>query len=573
MSTALDTLKTWWERWLLSVTGLVVAALAAWVSLMPSLLPRAWYYQGLVTGVSMLLGYGIGVLLRTVWKRFIAPRIALNSTVASIGDGLLRVSRMAAPYILVVYLITATATAVRWQDQVSDLVHAPRPTWADYMRIPWVALAVFLGLLIVCRMIRRGTRLIARATRRRLGLGEYTSKIAGVVVVAALLIGVAEGVVPRLFFEGANLIFSVQNGEPVDGVARPSHAERSGGPGSLVDFDDLGMQGRRFVDGGLGGEELSELLGARAKEPIRAYAGLESAETDEQRSQLVVDELDRTRAWEREQVVVAPTTGTGWINPNAAQAIELMGAGDTAIVGTQYSFLPSWISFLADREKAEAAGKALIDAVVAWRDSLPPELPRPDLYVYGESLSTQAGEAAFSGIRDIRQTVDGVLWVGPPNSNRIWRALVERRDPGSTVTDPVYADGLLVRFAEDPATLRGAGGPGDPWIPPHILYVQHATDPVVWWDSDLLFNRPAWLSEPPGKGRHPGMMYMPVLTFFQVTTDLGNAVGGSQGFGHLYDTQILDGWAAATGREGWDDDEAERFADLHATAMEQQDRG
>src|SRR5699024_12712520 len=113
--------------------------------------------------------------------------------------------------------------ACRWQDQASDLVHAPRPTWADDMRIPWVALAVFLGLLIVCRMIRRGTRLIARATRRRLGLGEDTSKIAGVVVVAALLIGVAEGVVPRVFFEGANLIFSVQDGEPVDGLARPYH--------------------------------------------------------------------------------------------------------------------------------------------------------------------------------------------------------------------------------------------------------------------------------------------------------------------------------------------------------------
>ena len=69
------------------------------------------------------------------------------------------------------------------------------------------------------------------------------------------------------------------------------------------------------------------------------------------------------------------------------------------------------------------------------------------------------------------------------------------------------------------------------------------------------------------------MFYMPVLTFFQVTADLGNAVGGSQGYGHLYDHQILDGWAAATGREGWDDDEFQRFAELHAVAMLNQDRG
>lgn len=570
MNKVTDTLKYWWERWFLSVSGLTMAALAAWVSLMPSLLPRAWHYQGLVTGVSMLLGYGLGVAVRTVWKRLVAPRIALHTTVTDAADWLLKVIRYSAPYILVVYLITATATAVRWQDQISDLVHSPRPPWADYMKIPWLALAIFLGLLVVCRMIRSGYRAIARLVQRRSGIGEYPARITGIAVVAVLLFGIAEGVVPRVFFDGANRIFSVQNDEHLDGDKPPTLPERSGGPGSLVDFADLGLQGRRFVDGGVDREKLSELLGTPARQPIRIYAGLESAVTDDERSQLVVEELNRTRAWEREAVVVAPTTGTGWINPNAAQAFELLAAGDLAIVGTQYSYLPSWISFLADREKTEAAGNSLIDAVVAWRAALPPGVHRPKLYVYGESLGTRAGEAAFSGIRDIRQTVDGVLWLGPPNSNRIWRSLVERRDPGSTVTDPVYADGLLVRFVEDPAELRNRD---DPWIPPHVLYVQHATDPVVWWNPDLLFDRPAWLAEPPGKGRHPGMTYMPVLTFFQVTADLGNAVGGSQGFGHLYDDQILDGWAAVTERPGWDDDEAARFTEIHATAMQHQHRG
>ena len=567
---SLRTLRSWWDRWRLSVTGLIVAGLAAWTSLMPSLLPRAWYYQGLVTGISMLAGYGVGVVLRTVWTRLVAPRITLPDPVLEIGGTVLRWVRGFAPYLLVVYLITATATAVRWQDQVADLVHSPRPPWGDYMRIPWVAAAIFLGLLLVCRGVRVGTRSISRFVQRRLRLPEYPARLTGVIVVAALLVGIVDGVVTRLFFEGANQIFSVQNDERHDGVDRPTRPERSGGPDSVVDFADLGMQGRRFVDGGLDAAALSELLGEEAREPIRAYAGLESAPTDDERSQRVVRELDRTRAWERDSVVIAPTTGTGWINPHAAQAIELLGGGDTAIVGTQYSYLPSWISFLADREKAEAAGASLIAAVADWRDSLPEDGPRPKLYVYGESLGTQAGEAAFSGLRDIRSTVDGVLWMGPPNSNSIWHSLVERRDPGTPVTDPVYADGLLVRFAEDPAEFRGDD---TPWIDPRVLYVQHATDPVVWWTPDLLFDRPAWLAEPPGKGRHPGMLYLPVVTFWQVTADLGNAIGGSQGFGHLYDSQILDGWAAATGREGWDDDEHARFAELHRLAMERQPRG
>lgn len=36
---------------------------------------------------------------------------------------------------------------------------------------------------------------------------------------------------------------------------------------------------------------------------------------------------------------------------HAARGIELMYNGDTAIVATQYSFLPSWISFLADKRR------------------------------------------------------------------------------------------------------------------------------------------------------------------------------------------------------------------------------
>lgn len=570
MNTIVTVLRGWWTRWHPSVTGLVMAALAAWVSLMPSLLPRAWHYQGIVTGVSMAVGYGVGVALRTLWQRLVAPRIRVHPDLDTLGDRLLAFARLSAPYVLVVYLITATATAIRWQDQVSDLVESPRPPWADYMRIPWIALAVFVGLLVLARGIRAAYRAFVRTIRRRFNLGEYTARLAGFVVIAALLFGVVDGVVPRLFFEAANRVSGVQNDERVPGATRPTTPERSGGPGSVVDFDDLGMQGRRFVSGGLDQAALSDLLGEDALEPIRLYAGLQSAATDDERSALVVEELNRTRAWERDSVVIVPTTGTGWINPHAAQAIELLSGGDVAIVGTQYSYLPSWISFLADREKAEAAGLSLIEAVVNWRESLPLDAHRPNLYVYGESLGTQAGEAAFSGIRDIRNTVDGVLWMGPPNSNRIWKSLVERRDPGSPVTEPVYADGLLVRFSEDPAEFRSDD---TPWIPPHVLYVQHATDPVVWWTPNMLFERPAWLAEPPGKGRHPGMFYMPVLTFFQVTADLGNAIGGSQGYGHLYDHQILDGWAAATGREGWDDDEFRRFARLHDLAMETQARG
>lgn len=61
--------------------------------------------------------------------------------------------------------------------------------------------------------------------------------------------------------------------------------------------------------------------------------------------------------------------------------------GDTAIVATQYSFLPSWISFLADKKKALASGQLLVDTVQKrWAQQ--PEGHRPKLLIYGESLGS-----------------------------------------------------------------------------------------------------------------------------------------------------------------------------------------
>ena len=565
--TALHALTT---RWKLRDSGLIGAAIFAWISFMPSLLPRVWYFQGLITGISLFAGYVLAIAIRSIHLRYVAPQITLTDRWLRFGDSLIYWSHKLVPLLVIVYVVIGSISAVRWNDQSAALVDASTQAWLLYLGIPVIALTVFFILLTVGREVVWLIAWVSRFLQRSLRIPRPAARFLGIAAVVILALGLGQGVVLRAFFEGANVVFSAQNDNAIEGVTKPSERERSGSPASVVDFEELGMQGRRFVDGGLRAEELSSLLGEEAKEPIRLYSGLESASDDDGRAALVVDELNRTRAWERESVAIVPTTGTGWINPNAAQAIELLGAGDTAIVGTQYSYLPSWISFLADQDKARAAGKALIDAVAAWRDSLPADAHKPKLYVYGESLGTLAGEGAFSGLRDIRSTVDGVLWMGPPNSSTIWNSLVSRRDPGSTEVEPVYADGLLVRFTENPAEFRGGAGE---WLSPRILYVQHATDPVVWWNSNLLFERPDWLEEEPGVGRHPDMTYLPFGTFWQVTADLGNAVGGGQGYGHLYDSEIVDGWATITERPGWDEESAEKFHQLHDEAMSNQPRG
>lgn len=70
--------------------------------------------------------------------------------------------------------------------------------------------------------------------------------------------------------------------------------------------------------------------------------------------------------------------------------------GDTAIVSMQYSFLPSWLSFLVDKENARQAGQALFEAVSA-RVRAMPEAVRPKLVVFGKALIVRRRSAVPFG--------------------------------------------------------------------------------------------------------------------------------------------------------------------------------
>ncbi len=231
------------------------------------------------------------------------------------------------------------------------------------------------------------------------------------------------------------------------------------------------------------------------------YAGLQTADTDTARMDVLIRELDRTGAFDRKVLVIVPTTGTGWINPVAARSIETMYNGDTAMVGVQYSYLPSWISFLGDRDKSIESGRLLIDRVHARWSQLPPD-HRPKLVLYGESLGSMGGQGAFAWLPDIAEMgFSAVLWVGPPHESPLWSGLVRRRDPGTREVDPRYDNGRTVRFtqANDDASVDRVAD--TPWQGTRVLFLQHSSDPIVWWSPDLLFSKPDWLKEPAGTDR------------------------------------------------------------------------
>src|SRR5262249_33462093 len=283
---------------------------------------------------------------------------------------------------------------------------------------------------------------------------------------------------------GATGVSGGGDGGPPAGVTQPTSALRSGSPKSLVPWDTLGRQGRTFVGDGPTTAQISRFTGKPADEPIRVYAGLQSAPSIEAESALVLRELRRTGAFNRKELVAATTTGTGWVTPAMIDPLEYMYDGDTAVAAIQYSFLPSWISFIADKAPAQEAGRDLFDAVYgAW--SRMPANHRPRLVVFGESLGSFGGETAFSGINDGTNRTSGVLRVGPTNTNTRWSRSTADRQPGTPEWQPVYRDGTTVRFV----TALGQLSPvPKEWVPPRVVYLQNTSDPIVWWSWELAFH-------------------------------------------------------------------------------------
>ncbi|MGW5921080.1 alpha/beta hydrolase [Nocardia fluminea] len=532
----------------LNYVGLVLATLFFGLSVTPSLVPRDWLFQGLISGINAAIGYGLGCVLEWVFRRWVRSRIPIPSPSDRVRYAIKATVLVGCALVAALMLVQSA----RWQREITSLMGMAGTTTTAYLRTGLLSMAVGVAVVAAYRTVRVMVLGLARQLNRWVRVPRELAPAAGLLVLVVLAVTIFNGVASRAFFAVANSAFSVRNDRTTPYAVQPVAPERSGSPASLASWQSLGFEGRWFVSNGPSAGAIAEVTGKPAREPIRAYVGLESVARDQTAAQLAVAELERTNAFEREAMVVVTTTGTGWVNGMAAGAVEYLYSGDTAIVATQFSYLPSVLSFLSDREKAAAASRELFDAVHE-RWSAQPEGHRPKLFVYGESLGSQGSEEAFDGLADLREEVDGALWVGPPNSNRLWRQFVDRRDPGTPAVAPVYADGLVVRFADDATDLARA----EPWREPRIAYLQHPSDPIVWWSADLILTRPDWLSEPRGPGVSTQMRWAPFVTFWQVTADLTNAQGVADGHGHRYGSLVLDGWLAVGAPPGVDADVVE----------------
>jgi uncharacterized membrane protein len=529
----------------LGLTGYVVAVAFFCLSLTPSLLPRSPVLQGVVSGLTAAIGYALGA---TVAALVLAA--ARRRPPARVTRVTWRVLFVVAPLVCLLFLALGT----RWQQELRARLGMERLATYDILRIIGVAVLTFAVLLLVARFLRWSTgalaRLLGRVVPKPIAYG------AGVLVVVYLFVGFVQNFLWSGVVDFVGDAASLTNGTTEAGVTAPLAPSRSGSPESAVRWKDLGKQGRTFVATSPGRAEIERFAGRPALDPIRVYVGLDSAPTAQARAALAVQELERTGAFDREALAVVTATGTGWVDANVTDSLEYMYAGDTALVSMQYSYLPSWLSFLVDQSKVTETATALIGAVQQRLATMPAD-QRPKLLLFGESLGSYGTETSQGNLAALSGGADGTLLVGPPFANPIWRDLVAGRESGTPVWRPVVDGGGTVRFARAATDLR-AGPAGAP----KLVYLQNSSDPIVWWSPSLLVEPPEWLDDPRGPDVSPEMRWYPGVTFWQTLVDQFFANGVPAGHGHVYGSGVVDGWAALQPPDGWTTADTERLRAL-----------
>jgi uncharacterized membrane protein len=292
----------------------------------------------------------------------------------------------------------------------------------------------------------------------------------------------------------------------------------SGGPESLIPFATLSREGRRFTNMALTRDEIENVMGLPAKQdPIRLFVGLDSSSVIEERVELLIDELVRTNAFEREVLCFASPTGSGYINYVLAEALEYLALGDSAIATIQYSLLPSPMS-LNRTGLAVEQNRAVMYGITGYLRGLAPE-KRPKFVLFGESLGALTMQDIWQH-RTVeameRDFVHSSISLGTPSATefaKAWRLDREKMDP----------EGLMIeldnfgQFMDLPEEQRNKLR--------HLL-LSHYDDPIPKFGTNLLLRQPWWLgpiNERP-QGVPKSSRWRPGTTFVLTGVDLINAM-------------------------------------------------
>lgn len=400
------------------------------------------------------------------------------------------------------------------------------------------SLGIAMGVGLFGRMVGNGFM----ASRRSLGAylgGDKGQVVVGRLVNAGFWVAGAAGlygvVVTRL---------SRHNGrvEPNFSIP-PSNGFVSGGPNSISPFEELGLQGRRFVTEVVPPQEIDETLGeSGAMHPVRIYIGVESEPLYATgRSELALEEMDRLGAFDRKYLLLVSPTGTGWVDHTVAETAEVLARGDIATVCIQYGKAPSFFE-IHGVSLGRAQFRQLLWGVRQRLIGVPDE-DRPKVLVFGESLGAWSSSDVImhQGIAGFdHYGIENALWFGLPGLAKWSRVgMSEGRSP----LTPRGTVGAFDRFEQYQELSEGERDSL------RAVVVDHDNDPISQLSLRLAVKRPPWLNGEQRRNVPDGMRWQPVITFIQILADALNAMvtvpGEYKSFGHDYRADTLDFVGAA----------------------------
>ncbi|MFA0813072.1 alpha/beta hydrolase [Microbulbifer epialgicus] len=527
-----------------SVSGLFLGAIFFALSLTPSLIPRSAYVQGILSGVSFTLGYSFGVLIRLLWKYLEIPDIPLNNRQRQVVKRWVIIS---GTFLIFGFLWQGTY----WQNSVRTLMGMPAVSGAGLITIGVVALIVFLFLRLIGRGFHKVVLVVSAPLAKR--IPERVAMIAGLLVALLLYWSILNGVLLRLGLHAISIVYEQLDEVIAEDLPPPKNPNKTGGADSLLSWESVGHQGRRFLTLGPTAEDIKEIAG-EGIDPIRVYVGLRSADTPQQRALLALEELRRLRAFEREILLIATPVGDGAVVLGAVDSLEFLYRGDVATVAAQYSYLPSPIALLTDDKYIRTSARSLFKVIYDYWVDLPVST-RPRLYLFGFSLGAQLSEDSFEFYDIIDDPIDGALWAAPPFSMGLWQMITDNRDPGTPAWLPQFKGGEVVRFGNQFGGYLGQ----EPWGKFRIAFLQHASDPIVFFDLRWMFRKPDWLEYPRGPDVSPDLQWFPVVTMLQLIADFNVGVT-PRGFGHRYSSLGYTlAWIALTEPPDWSEAELTRL--------------
>ena len=522
----------------------VIAALAMYaVSVSPSLMARSWAWHAVASGILVACGYVAGVVVQNVAQLV----IRLTGLTISASEPVELGFRIGIGALFAAWWLYAVIQSYRRARKAAALVNMPGETFGEYLLgtagavvVSWMLLRIVGALNGLCWM------LIA-------SLDAHMPRPAAIVVSMVILFAIMFFLTSKVILRGGIGFFRRKaeqlNMRTARGIYQPFVPERSASPASSVTWESVGGQGRVFLGRGPSRLDIAQVCGGVAMEPIRVYSGMPTGGSGiEQAAATVVAELHRTGAFDRAVILIAASTGSGWVDEWQVQPLEFLTRGNCATASLQYSYVPSALNWLTGLEPAQEASAALFAAVRAELD-LMDEADRPALFVCGESLGAFASQSVFESFEDVLARVDGALWVGTPSFTPMHVALTAARHKGSPEVAPVVNNGRRVRFVNEPSDLRTDlyGRELGPWGFPRVVYAQHPSDPVVWWTNKLIWTQPDWLRERAGRDVSLNVEFTRFATYIQVLADLPVAGTAPGGHGHTYHEELIPLWRGILG--------------------------